>query len=304
MVAVPRDDFPCTPSRRTASRSPWRLDLAAGTTVIGLSVLSTDRNNCSSLPRAARRIGDGDMSTAGRGTPRRAGRTGTPALPMQTRLPMTDAHGPGQPRCAAAPHRRARQPPAPPAWDARRVLRCSSSTSTSSKPSTTGWATTWATVKEVSQQRLQETPCAKQDLVARYAGDEFVALIDSVDSRRGPRPLRDQLRRVLAGAASLADTTMHPRTLAVPWAWHSSGRRPGLRHPAQARGRGHVRRKPDIDEPRPVSRRLTRAGLEAIPEGARLLAALSRSRLRRAGGGPGARPKSTTSAGERRFASP
>ena len=102
----------------------------------------------------------------------------------------------------------------------------------------------------------------QQDLVARYAGDEFVVLIDSVDSRREAETLRDQLRRVLAQPLlALADIDDAPRTRAVPWAWHSSRTTPGLRHPAQARGRGHVRREnPILMSPRPVPPRLTRAG--------------------------------------------
>lgn len=197
MVAVPRDDFLHSITQNFYITLAVALIFAAGTTVIGLSVLSTVRQQLLKFAEAARRIGDGDMSTP-LAVERRdeLGELARSFATMQTRL-LTDTLTGLANRDALlrrieerVSHQRRRQ-------DARPfALFFIDLNEFKAINDRLGHDVGDRVLKEVSQ-RLQDT-VRQQDLVARYAGDEFVVLIDSVDSRREAETLRDQLRRVLA----------------------------------------------------------------------------------------------------------
>ncbi len=196
MVAVPRDDFLHSVTQNFYITLAIALLFAAGTTVIGLSVLSTVRGQLMKFAEAARRIGEGDMSTP-LAVERRdeLGELARSFASMQTRL-LTDTLTGLANREALlrriderVSHQRRRQ-------DARPfALLFIDLNEFKAINDRLGHDVGDRVLREFSA-RLQDA-VRQQDLVARYAGDEFVVLIDSVDSRRDAEGLRDQLRRLL-----------------------------------------------------------------------------------------------------------
>ena len=197
MVAVPRDDFLHSVTRNFYNTLGVAVLFALGTALIGLLVLGTVRRQLLKFAVAARRIGEGDMST--RLAVHRRDEIGELArsfATMQTRL-LTDTLTGLANREALlrrieerVSHHRRRQ-------DGRAfALLFVDLNDFKTVNDRLGHDVGDRVLREVAV-RLQQA-MRVQDLVARYGGDEFVVLIDSVDNRRDAERVRAHVEAVLA----------------------------------------------------------------------------------------------------------
>lgn len=196
MVAVPRDDF-VQGVQAGFRRSLWLgIGAAVVVTLLGLWILATITRELRQVAEAARRLGDGALDTPLHSTRRdELGQLARSFAAMRTRLltdPLTglDNRTALQRRIEQRLQRHARGDDARPFAllfiDFNRFKAINDRH---------GHDVGDAVLREMAQ-RLRGAVRA-QDVVARYAGDEFVVLLDAIGARADAEAVREHLGRAL-----------------------------------------------------------------------------------------------------------
>ena len=182
---------------------------------------------CPSSPRTAGRPRPGHDHRHHRAQAHR-GRAGAPGAARSADRPGQ----PGPPARPAEPH------PGPARPTGRVGRRCSSSTSTGSRSSTTRSATPPATSCSFAMAERLVGALRPDDIVARLGGDEFVVLLDGLDDLREPVSLAQRIHR------ALKEPVDGRRQRGLHHGQHRDRRdhvaRRHRRRPAARRRRGHV----------------------------------------------------------------
>ena len=179
-------------------------------------------------------------------------RPGVPGRPLAGRAPAGGPHGradrAGEPAGVQRDPRPGDGPPRPTtaAW------RCWSSTSTTSRPSTTPWATTTGTSCSGWPLRGSSRRSRSGDVVARIGGDEFAVLLADADSALAVRiaeRLRAGFRRPVPPRPALVGHRPERRDRAGARRRQRPGRAAPARRPGDVRGEGHPERAGPVQPP-------------------------------------------------------